>query len=112
MTTGIFASAGSACRRCNTPQPSSCGIKTSSVMTDGLCSLASFRPSSPDFAVITSKPSLARKRRIRSRAVTSSSITRTVLPPVAWAASTTADAGAWTPALAGSLPSETATSPT
>ena len=94
MTTGISASSGSAFRACRTLQPSRPGISTSSVISAGCSWRASASPSSPSWAVTTSKPSRARKRRIRSRTVCSSSITR-ILPVVRppWGPCTIGSAG-------------------
>ena len=79
ITTGMSASSGSLLRLASTPQPSSPGISTSSVIAPGRTERARARPSLPLDAHITWKPSLARKRASRSRTAGSSSMTSTVL---------------------------------
>src|SRR5919106_816305 len=77
MTTGMSARSGSALSAVSTAQPSMPGIITSSVIASGCTSRARRRPSSPPLAVTTRKPSLTRKRCMRSRTAASSSMTST-----------------------------------
>src|SRR6266581_3791891 len=78
IITGICARRGSLLSLRRTVQPSDSGMITSNVITNGLASRASRRPSSPLAAATARKPSLVRKRDIRSRTAGSSSITRIV----------------------------------
>ena len=97
ITTGMAASSLSPLSAVSTPQPSSTGISTSSVMTSGRSVRASASPSSPLAASITRNPSLLSIRATSCREVGSSSITSTV--PAAPSDAAVADSVAGTAAL-------------